>query len=162
MSLVLEQAFEVIRVGRAGIPSLLLVLMEEVEADGSTVSAEMNRSPIGREFAERFAEEWIAAWNAHDLARVLSYYEDDFEMASPLIVEIAGEPSGVLRGKERIRAYWEEGLRRSPALHFEKLGMFVGVRSLVIHLRNQNGRSSVEAFEIGDHGRVTRAAAHYA
>jgi hypothetical protein len=111
---------------------------------------------------ERFAEEWTAAWNAHDLARVLSYYEDDFEMASPLIVEIAGEPSGVLRGKERIRVYWEEGLRRSPALHFEKLGLFVGVRSLVIHLRNQHGRLSVEAFEIGDHGRVTRAAAHYA
>jgi hypothetical protein len=38
---------------------------------------------ISRDFAERFAEEWIAAWNAHDLPRILSHYEDDFEMPSP-------------------------------------------------------------------------------
>lgn len=63
----------------------------------------MNRPPITRDFAERVAEEWIVAWNAHDVPRVLSHYEDDFEMASPLIIEIAGEPSGVLRGKERRR-----------------------------------------------------------
>jgi hypothetical protein len=25
----------------------------------------MNRLPVTREFAERFAEEWIAAWNGH-------------------------------------------------------------------------------------------------
>jgi ketosteroid isomerase-like protein len=36
-------------------------------------------------FAERFAKEWVAAWNAHDLDRVLSHYEDDFEMPSPII-----------------------------------------------------------------------------
>lgn len=54
----------------------------------------MSRPPISREFAERFADEWIAAWNARDLPRVLSRYEDDFEMASPLVVEVAGEPRG--------------------------------------------------------------------
>jgi hypothetical protein len=86
----------------------------------------MNRSPISREFAERFAEEWIAAWNAHDLVRILAHYEDDFEMASPLIVEIAGEPWGVLPGKEKIGAYWEKALRLSPDLRFEKLGVFIG------------------------------------
>jgi ketosteroid isomerase-like protein len=35
------------------------------------------------EFAAQFAEEWIAAWNSHDLDRILSHYADDFEMASP-------------------------------------------------------------------------------
>jgi hypothetical protein len=58
---------------------------------------------VARDFAERFAEEWIVAWNAHDLSRVLSHYQDDFEMASPLIVEIAGEPTGVLHGKKPSR-----------------------------------------------------------
>jgi hypothetical protein len=37
----------------------------------------MNRPPITRDFAERFAEEWVAAWNAHDLVRILAHYEDD-------------------------------------------------------------------------------------
>ncbi|HLK38853.1 MAG TPA: nuclear transport factor 2 family protein [Polyangiaceae bacterium] len=122
----------------------------------------MNRLPITREFAERFADEWIAAWNAHDLPHILSHYEDDFEMASARIVEIAGEPSGVLRGKEKIGAYWEKALRLSPDLRFVKLGVFLGVRSLAIHCRNQKGRLSVEVFEIGESGLVVRAAAHHA
>jgi hypothetical protein len=71
---------------------------------------------VSRDFAERFAEEWISAWNSHDLVRILSHYEDDFEMASPRIVEIACEPSGVLRGKESIGAYWEKALRLIPEL----------------------------------------------
>jgi len=29
---------------------------------------------IDRNFAARFAREWIAAWNSHDLERVLSHY----------------------------------------------------------------------------------------
>jgi ketosteroid isomerase-like protein len=37
----------------------------------------MPRPPVTREFADPFAEEWIAAWNAHDLPRILSHYEDD-------------------------------------------------------------------------------------
>ena len=61
---------------------------------------------IDRAFAEAFAEEWIAAWNAWDLERIFSHYADDFEMSSPLIVERMGEPSGRLVGKDAIRPYW--------------------------------------------------------
>jgi hypothetical protein len=122
----------------------------------------MNRPPISREFAEHFADEWIATWNARDLPCILSHYENDFEMASPRIVEIAGEPSGVLRGKESIGAYWEKALRIIPDLRFEKIGVYVGARSVAIHYRNQAGRLAVEVFEIGEGGRVVRAAAHYA
>ena len=42
-------------------------------------------------FAELFASDWIAAWNSHDLDRILAHYEDDFEMTSPLIVALVGE-----------------------------------------------------------------------
>jgi hypothetical protein len=127
---------------------------------------------ITRAFADRFAEEWIAAWNSHDLSRILSHYADDFEMASPRIADIAGEPSGVLRGKERVGRYWEAALKMIPELHFELLGVFVGARSIAVQYRNQAGRLAVEVFEIGEGGEgntrgdeagpcVTRASAHY-
>jgi ketosteroid isomerase-like protein len=29
---------------------------------------------ITKEFAQHFAEDWVASWNAHDLDRVLSHY----------------------------------------------------------------------------------------
>ncbi len=110
---------------------------------------------------EQFADEWIAAWNAHDLPRILSHYDDGFEMASPRIVDIAGEPSGVLRGKDAVGRYWDKGLKVIPDLRFEKLGVFVGARSIAIHYRNQAGRVAVEVLEFGDDGKVVRAAAHY-
>jgi hypothetical protein len=122
----------------------------------------MTHLPVTREFAEHFADEWIAAWNALDLPRVLSHYEEDFEMASPFIVEIAGEPSGVLRGKAKVGGYWEKALERNPDLHFEKLGVFAGARSVAIHYRNHKGWLVVETCEIAESGRVVRAAAHYA
>lgn len=116
---------------------------------------------ITRELADHFADDWIDAWNAHDLPRVLAHYDSDFEMASPRIVDIAGEPSGVLRGKARVEEYWATALRAIPDLRFEKLGVFVGARTIAIHYRNQAGRTAVEVFELGEHGRVVRAAAHY-
>ncbi|SRR5579883_1446486 len=66
-----------------------------------------------------------------------------------------------LRGRQNVGAYWEKALRLSPDLHFEKLGVFIGIRSLAIHFRNRRGRLSVETFEIGDRGLVSRAAAHH-
>jgi tripartite-type tricarboxylate transporter receptor subunit TctC len=49
--------------------------------------------------AQHFAVDWIEAWNSRDLERVLAHYADRFEMSSPFIARIAGEPSGRLRGR---------------------------------------------------------------
>lgn len=35
--------------------------------------------------AQAFAEEWVAAENAHDLEHILSHYSDDFEIIAPMI-----------------------------------------------------------------------------
>lgn len=53
-------------------------------------------------FAQRFADDWIDSWNAHDLDRVLSQYDDGFERSSSLIAQFAGKSSAVLRGKSAI------------------------------------------------------------
>lgn len=113
------------------------------------------------EFAQQFAQEWAAAWNAHDLERILSHYEDDFEMHSPVIVEVIGEPSGCLRGKAAIRAYWGKALAAFPDLRFEVLDALVGIDSVVIYYQGHRGRVA-EVFEFGASGKVASAHAHYA
>ncbi|MDP3877197.1 MAG: nuclear transport factor 2 family protein [Methylobacter sp.] len=42
-------------------------------------------------FAEHFANDWIDSWNSHDLQRILSHYADDFEMSSPVIIQLAND-----------------------------------------------------------------------
>jgi len=39
--------------------------------------------PITPEFAAAFASEWIEAWNARDLERILKRYAHDVEFTSP-------------------------------------------------------------------------------
>lgn len=43
---------------------------------------------IDKEFAEHFARDWIDSWNSHDLDRILAHYSDQFEMSSPVIIQI--------------------------------------------------------------------------
>jgi ketosteroid isomerase-like protein len=116
---------------------------------------------ITREFAISFAAEWTAAWNARDLTRVLAHYTEDFEMSSPFIVKIAGEPSGTLRGKDKVRAYWQAALNKNPGLHFELLDVFVGASSLTLHHRRESGTRVNEVLFFNEQGLVYRAAAHY-
>ena len=58
---------------------------------------------ITAEFAKQFAQEWVEAWNEHDLEKILSHYTDDFQMSSPLIVRLMGIPEGTIKGKAGVR-----------------------------------------------------------
>lgn len=112
------------------------------------------------EQAEEFAQEWIAAWNSHDLDRILSHYTDDFEMSSPVIAQVMAEPSGRLQGKERISVYWGRALERYPGLYFEKLHVLRGVDSVTIIYNGVRGLSA-EVFHFNVAGKVSAAYAHY-
>lgn len=120
---------------------------------------------IDTAFAQQFAADWIAAWNRHDLDAILAHYADDFEMASPLIPQLAGEPSGVLRGKTRVggycaRALTPPALTVPPRLRFELIGILTGVDSVALHYRSRRG-PAMEVFQFDSSGKVIRAAAHY-
>jgi ketosteroid isomerase-like protein len=108
------------------------------------------------------APDWIAAWNSHDLDRVLEFYTDDFEMSSPHIVSIVGEPSGTLQSKAAVRAYWEKALTLFPDLRFTLETLYTGANSALICYTNQAGRRCGEMLFFNDEGKCFRSAAHYA
>ncbi|HZD54495.1 MAG TPA: nuclear transport factor 2 family protein [Woeseiaceae bacterium] len=116
---------------------------------------------LSREFAETFSKHWIEAWNEHDLEKVLSHYSEGFEMSSPYIAQIAGEPSGTLRGKAAVGAYWSEALRQVPNLRFELFQTLIGADSVTIYYRGVRGPAA-EVFFFSEDGLVRKAAAHYA
>jgi hypothetical protein len=116
---------------------------------------------ITREFVEGFANEWIAAWNSHDLDLIMSHYSEGFEFSSPFVITIAGEPSGRLKGHAPVRAYWSKALARRPDLHFRLVTVFAGVASAVIHYQRHDGSYATEHFEFDPGGKVTRSSAHY-
>jgi hypothetical protein len=104
--------------------------------------------PVDDAEAQAFARQWVKDWNAHDIAAVLEHFTDDVVFTSPVAVRILGG-NGVIRGKEALRNYWSEGVRLIPDLHFDVLGLYVGISTLVINYRNQAGGmvSEVLTFE---------------
>ncbi len=112
-------------------------------------------------FAKDFARDWVEAWNAHDLPRVLAHYTDDFEMSSPFIAHFTGKSSGKLKGKESVAAYWRSALEQLPNLQFELLHVLTGASGLVLVYQTNFGRKAAEVFFFNEAGLVERAAAHY-
>lgn len=44
----------------------------------------------------------------------MSHYSDDAELTSPIAVKLPGGESGVVTGKDALRAYFEKGLAAFP------------------------------------------------
>ena len=116
---------------------------------------------ITKEFASHFAQEWIEAWNAHDLDRILEHYSDDFEMTSPLIVSSMSVASGTLKGKQNIREYWAKGLSRFPDLNFKLDQATYSIDTIALYYDAILGRKAIEWFLFDEHGKVIKSNAHY-
>lgn len=99
--------------------------------------------------AERFAEQWAADWNSHDIDRIMRHYSDDVVFVSPAAQRIVGAAS--VHGKAALRSYWEKGLAQIPDLHFEVRSVQFGVDTVVITYLNQRDQvvSEVLTFEAG-------------
>lgn len=110
--------------------------------------------------ARSFAEEWIDAWNARDLDRIMTHYSSEVIFTSPMVVQLGASTTGTLHGAHDLSDYFAQGLRRFSDLRFELVEVMVGVESLTVVYRNQVGRVAAEVMTIRQ-GVVTHSSAHY-
>jgi len=111
--------------------------------------------------ARDLASRWIQAWNAHDLDEIMSHYAEDVVLVSPAAAGILKDPSGTVKGKNALRAYFTRGLQAYPNLKFELIDVLWGVSSVVLYYINQKGTRTGEFMEIDSHGKVVRVVANY-
>ena len=105
--------------------------------------------------------EWIAAWNSHDLERVLALYADDSAMTSDKIAALGFDASGTLRGKDRLRMYWGKAFELLPHLHFELIDLFVSPDSVVVFYANERGGRICEYLRVDAEGRIVQGSANH-
>ncbi|MCB9737137.1 MAG: barstar family protein [Deltaproteobacteria bacterium] len=103
-----------------------------------------------------FAAEWVDAWNARDLERVLAHYTEDMEVRSSFAARLDPASGGVVRGKEAVRAYWGRALAASPDLRFELRAVFRAPGAVTIVYRNHRGEDVAETMLFGPDGRASR------
>jgi hypothetical protein len=116
---------------------------------------------VTRDEARNLADLWVAAWNAHDLDLIMTHYEDDVELTSPVAAQLLGTSDGKVVGKASLKAYFRRGLETDPELHFRLTDVLCGVNSVVLYYINQKGTSTAEFMELSAMGKVAKVVANY-
>ncbi len=106
---------------------------------------------------DAFAEAWEAAWNSHDLDRILAHYAQDVTFRSHKAMRLVG--TGELHGKSALRDYWGKALAAQPDLSFVVVDVFHGHGMMVITYRNHRDVLAAETLRFGAGGLVVEASA---
>ena len=111
--------------------------------------------------AWNLANDWVAAWNAHDLDRIMTHYDDAVELTSPVAAQLLGRPEGKVVGKANLRSYFQRGLQAYPELNFRLDDVLWGMSSVVLYYITQRGTHAGEFMELSPAGKIIRVVANY-
>ncbi|MBR0860203.1 nuclear transport factor 2 family protein [Bradyrhizobium liaoningense] len=104
---------------------------------------------------------WVEAWNARDLERVLTLYDEAAVMTSDRIPLLGFDANGTVRGKDALRAYWGKALGLVPNLHFSLIDLFVSPDSVVVFYENERGKRICEYLRVNAAGKIVQGSANH-
>jgi hypothetical protein len=67
---------------------------------------------------ENIAIQWFAAFNEHNLEKLLALYHSEAVHYSPKLKVRQPETKGMVSGKEALRSWWADAFQRLPTLHY--------------------------------------------
>jgi limonene-1,2-epoxide hydrolase len=62
---------------------------------------------------------WFESFNAHNLEKLLSLYDDEAQHFSPKLKIRNPETNGLVTGKEALQTWWKDSFNRLPSLHYK-------------------------------------------
>ena len=117
--------------------------------------------PLQALFAREFAQEWVDSWNSHDLERILTHYDDEVLLVSPVALKLLSG-DGTVRGKAALRDYFLRGLETFPDLRFDLIDTLWGTETIVVYyINNVRGSKTAEVMLLNPAGKIRRVWANY-
>jgi hypothetical protein len=117
--------------------------------------------PLQASFAREFAQDWVDAWNSHDLERILNHYEDEVLLTSPVAVKLLSG-DGTVRGKAALHEYFLRGVQAYPDLHFDLIDVLWGTETIVLYyFNNVRGSKTAEVLLLNAAGKIRGVWANY-
>lgn len=108
-----------------------------------------------------FAQEWLNAWNSHDLNKIMEHYSENIDFASPIIRQLGIHTGGKIANKNDLKNYFAKALQKYPDLHFELYHELKGADSTVLLYKSVQNSLSAEYMELNSEGKVCKVRAHY-
>lgn len=125
------------------------------------MTAENAILPLQPAFVREFAQQWVQAWNSHEIDQILSHYDDDVILISPVALKLMGG-DGSVRGKSALKDYFLSGLNAYPNLRFDLLDTFSGLETIVLCYMNAvRGNKTAEVMRMNASGKVQQVWANY-
>jgi len=109
----------------------------------------------------KLAFEWIAAWNDHDLEKILLHYSDDVEFTAQTVATRWNRADGTLRGKQELERHFSRGLELAPHLLFELEDVFLAPSGYAVLYRRENGNRVLDVVELDQQQKAKKVTAYY-
>lgn len=116
---------------------------------------------IERSKAWEFANEWLDAWNAHDIDAIMIHYDDEIEFCSPIVQKVLAKADGIVSGKQALKDYFSRQLNRFNTLHFQLLDVFASPRSVVLYYKINRGLMAAECMILNKDMKIIQVFANY-
>jgi hypothetical protein len=117
--------------------------------------------PLQASFTREFAQDWVNAWNNHDLERILAHYDDEVLLVSPVALKLLSG-DGKVRGKAALREYFLRGIQAFPDLRFNLIETLWGTETIVVYyINNVRGSKTAEVMLLNPAGKIRRVWANY-
>jgi hypothetical protein len=125
----------------------------------------MTSRMISESFAKDHVDRWIAAWNNHDVAAVLSLYSEDTETHSPKIKAVFPDRTvAKITNKQDLENYFSLALKKFPNLHFTPIDFIIKGNQIILEYHGTpDGKtrwSVIEKQELKD-GLIAKSDVYY-
>jgi ketosteroid isomerase-like protein len=107
------------------------------------------------------ALDWIGAWNARDIDKIMDHYADDVEFYSPTVVQRWNIEDGRLIGKAKLKQHFLKGFELAPDLHFEFVSVMAEDNSVTITYKRENGQLVSDYIMLDKAGKAKLVKAYY-
>jgi limonene-1,2-epoxide hydrolase len=98
------------------------------------------------------AHAWFEAFNAHNLDKLLSLYDDEASHFSPKLKIKHPETNGLVTGKNALRTWWQESFEQLPTLNYKVTSLTANddrvFMEYVRKVENENDMLVAEVLEI--------------
>jgi hypothetical protein len=113
---------------------------------------------------EVLAQTWLDAFNAGDVAALVSLYADDCTHTSPKIRALHPETLGQLVGKKALTTWWTDAMTRLPGLRYEKTAITANDdRVFLEYVRHAPDAAPMPVAEVFDvrHGKIVASRVYH-
>jgi ketosteroid isomerase-like protein len=110
---------------------------------------------------QHIAEDWIDAWNAHDLDRISHHYAENVVFEANTVMARWNREDGRLAGRAEVREQFRKGLELAPDLHFTLEEVFLAPSGYAVLYRRENGNRVIDSVVLDEQGLAVHVTAFY-